>query len=118
MYFMTFSPSLLRLAVPPPFLWAVSMVPFLSDFHTHHVPSSVSVSSSRHGQSMNANHLIVLTVQKGRADPPVLTASHFTTIVVLNASSCYSLNSEIAVKLLQYSKQQHDILGKFTCSLS
>lgn len=45
-----------------------------------------SVPSPRHGRSMDANHLITLTVQKGQTDSPLLTASHFTTRVVPNAS--------------------------------
>lgn len=41
---------------------------------------------------MNANHLIELTVQEERADPLVVTASHFSTLVDQNASTYYSIH--------------------------
>lgn len=41
---------------------------------------------------MNANHLIELTVQEERADPLVVTASHFSTLVDRNASTYYSIH--------------------------
>ena len=89
---MTCLPSLFCLAATPPFLWSVSMVPFLSDFHACHVPSSFTASSTRLGRPMNANHLIELTVQEERADPLVVTASHFSTLVDRNASMSSSIH--------------------------
>lgn len=41
---------------------------------------------------MNANHLIELTVQEERADPLVVTASHFSTLVDRNASMSSSIH--------------------------
>lgn len=45
---------------------------------------SLSAISTRHERSVDANHLIVLTVQKGWADPLLLSASRYTIIVFLN----------------------------------